>query len=337
MTEMTSNTPGIQKYLADPIEVGEPDVVGPLAVFPLFGPDPKQHYLSFAEGRANGARVTELEASASVSDLLIDNPGAEPVLLYEGEEVLGAQQNRTFDVTVLVPAQAKLRVPVSCVEVGRWDGRRHAEDFDVSPQAAYPDLRRAKSRQVGVNVAMGREARANQPAVWDEIAAKSARHRAQSPTGAMHDVFASRRHALLTLTGGVRRRDAQVGALGAIAGQFAVLDWVSRADVFAALHGPLVQGYALDALEASDVDAPSTATTEDARAFASRVVGTAPTERDSIGLGRDLRFAAADVAGSGLVSESELIQLTAFPEDVGGGAPWASERARVSRPSRRGR
>ena len=47
----------------------------------------------------------------------------------------------------------------------------------------------------------------------------------------------------------MNRRDGQLGALVAIGGRFSVLDWVGRADVFAALHGPLVQGYALDALE----------------------------------------------------------------------------------------
>ena len=48
--------------------------------------------------------VGELEGGASVNDLLVNNPADKPVLLFEGEEVLGAQQNRTFDVPVLVGA-----------------------------------------------------------------------------------------------------------------------------------------------------------------------------------------------------------------------------------------
>ena len=35
-----------------------------------------------------------------MNDLVVVNPTAVAVLLYEGEEVLGAQQNRTFDVSV---------------------------------------------------------------------------------------------------------------------------------------------------------------------------------------------------------------------------------------------
>jgi len=39
------------------VRVGEPDVAGRLAVFPLFGPAPRLEYVSFAEARAAGAAV----------------------------------------------------------------------------------------------------------------------------------------------------------------------------------------------------------------------------------------------------------------------------------------
>ena len=79
--------------------------------------------MSFAQGRAAGAAIKELEHHAEVNDLLVLNPTDHAILLYEGEEVLGAQQNRTFDVSVLVGARSQLQVPVSCVEVGPL-GRR---------------------------------------------------------------------------------------------------------------------------------------------------------------------------------------------------------------------
>src|SRR5262245_5569874 len=94
-----SQTP-INTYLAGPLQVGEPDVSGPLAVFPVFGPDPRLDYVALAEARERGFTVRELQSAASVNDLLAENPTDTRVLLYEGEEVLGAQQNRTFDVTV---------------------------------------------------------------------------------------------------------------------------------------------------------------------------------------------------------------------------------------------
>jgi hypothetical protein len=332
MTKTLSST-AIQKYLAEPLRLGEPDVSGPLAVFPLFGSEPTLHYVSFAEGRARGAQVKELDVGATVNDLVIQNPGAEPVLLYEGEEVLGAQQNRTFDVTVLVPARAELRIPVSCVERGRWDHSRHAEPFQPAPQATYPELRREKNRQARRRIRAGQEARSDQSQVWADLDVKSARLGVRSLTGAMHDIYEGSRDALTTLCAGVRRRDGQLGALAAIAGRFVMLDFVSRADVFAALHGSLVQGYALDALDlVSRENVPEPPSLDEATAYVSAVAQQGTTTHKAFGLGRDLRFAAYGIGGSALVHRDELIQLTAFP-DVERADAMAG---RIRRPSRRG-
>ena len=57
--------------------------------------------------------------------------------MFAGEEVLGAQQNRIFDATVLVAALSELEVPVACVEADRWDEFCESDAFDASPQIAY--------------------------------------------------------------------------------------------------------------------------------------------------------------------------------------------------------
>jgi len=117
-------------------------------------------------------------------------------------------------------------------------------------------------------------------------------------------------------------------------GRLAVLDHVSRPEVFAALHAPLVQGYALDALEAR-ADTPAAPGTEDAAQFLQRILEARITEHDGIGLGRDLRFAAEGVAGSGMVAGDELLQLTAFPDAGTEAAAEETPRTHIRRPSRR--
>jgi hypothetical protein len=334
MPATSTPTPTIDTYLTDPLRVGEPDVAGPLAVYSLFGPEPEHEYVPFAQGRANGVKITEIETEASVNDLVIENPTGTAVLIFEGEEVLGAQQNRTFDVSALIAPGTRINVPVSCVEVGRWDASRHVEEFSPAPQTAYPELRRAKALQVREAVAAGREARASQVAVWNDIADKSQRYDAHSPTGAMHDIYEQRRDRLHELNEAIDLEEGQSGALVAIGGRFAVLDWVSRPDAFAALHGPLVQGYALDALRAQDADPPSI---EDAGGFVSLIAGATASERDGIALGRELRFAEQAIAGSGLVAGTELVQLTAFAEHGAGEQPdpQSPRAGRIRRPSRR--
>ena len=181
MTLFTQST--VSSYIAEPPRVGEPDLAGALAVFPLLGSPGELRYLSFAQGLRSGVVVAELERKASVGDLLVHNPTDTPVLLYEGEQVLGAQQDRTFDVSVLVAPRSKLRVPVSCVEAGRWDRARHGESFVPAPQVAYPALRRAKSGHVRRAAAVGLEARADQGAVWADVAARGTVLGIKSETG----------------------------------------------------------------------------------------------------------------------------------------------------------
>jgi hypothetical protein len=282
--------------------------------------------------------VTELADGGSVNDLLVRNPLDIAVLLYEGEEVLGAQQNRTFDASILVAPKSELPVPVSCVEAGRWDGDRHAESFTVAPQAAYPALRRAKSAQARERMAAGGPGRAVQGAVWDEVAAKAERLPASSPTAAMHDIFEQRREYLDSVVDAVKARRGQVGALVAIAGRFVVLDHVGAPGVWEALHRALVQGYGLDALEAAETDPP---TLDDARGFLDLLRAASCTPAATVGMGKALTFAgrAADgrelagrtVAGTALTCDDQTVALTAFPED------GQELGLRVIRPSRRRR
>jgi ARG/rhodanese/phosphatase superfamily protein len=317
------------------LTLAAPDVVGALAVFPVMTDRRASlDFVSFAEGRAHGVAVKELPGGASVNDLIVHNPLDVAVLVYEGEEVVGAQQNRTFDISALVPARSSLQVPVSCVEAGRWDGARHAESFAPAPQAAYPELRRLKNRQVRQSLAAGGEARAQQGEVWREVAEKASRHGVRSQTGAMHDLFESRRTMLDSVQRAVTFKCSQVGMLAAIAGRFVVLDQVSNPDAFAALHGPLVQGYALDALESTGTIDPPSPSPDDACEFLALLLGAATTPTPAVGLGNGLQFEFGDLAGTGLAVDSELVTLTAFAQD-GQQPNRAASAGRVRRPSRR--
>ncbi|MCW2958467.1 MAG: hypothetical protein JWP18_1270, partial [Solirubrobacterales bacterium] len=227
----------------------------------------------------------------------------------------------------------QMTVPVSCVEAGRWDGSRKDEAFRPAPQAAYPSLRAMKHRQATAAAFGGGQARADQGAVWSEVAAMSARSGADSPTAAMHDLFEHRRGAIDTIAGVAERLDGQVGAVVAYAGLVRVVDYVSRTDVWAALHGPLVQGYALDALD-GDTLAPHGASVDRASAHViAEAVLRAPRAgiAATTGLGRRGTVRTAALEGAALEHDGELVQLSAFPVEQ-----LPVRRSRIRRPSQRG-
>lgn len=298
-----------------------PQIAGSLAVFPVLGLPGDLAYRSFAQALELGAFVKELDGGASVGDLLVGNPTDQPVLVFEGEEVLGAQQNRSFDVSVLVPAGEHLQVPVSCVERGRWDGGRLHEHFAPSPQAADPALRRAKRGQVNAHAATGAPARADQAAVWHTVDSRLQAHGTVSDSSALHDGFEARRGALMTVAGAFRPVSDQLGALALVSGRPVALDVLSRPEVFADLLPRLVQGYALEALD-QPLEGSPVALSD--RAPAERFLAAAlHAPRRAVpapGLGEGFAVTTAAVVGGGVTCDRELVHLSAFRgERVSGG------------------
>src|SRR5712691_4491432 len=103
-----------------PFELGEPRSFGGLTLVPLFPSEPPRlEYLGLDEAVARGLTVKEVDEHGAVETLVVHNPLDELVLLYEGEELVGAKQNRIVARTVLVGATSQLLIPVNCVEQGR--------------------------------------------------------------------------------------------------------------------------------------------------------------------------------------------------------------------------
>jgi len=61
---------------------------------------------------AGTLRVTEVSEGGTVPFLQVENAGPRPVLLLDGEELIGAKQNRVLNVTVLVAAKTVTKVLV---------------------------------------------------------------------------------------------------------------------------------------------------------------------------------------------------------------------------------
>ena len=92
---MTTNT----------IQLGEPVEHRGIVLAPLFPrATPRADYITFAEAAPLGFRISEVDEAGSVPQLLAEDPLDRNVLLYDGEELVGAKQNRILNVTELVKA-----------------------------------------------------------------------------------------------------------------------------------------------------------------------------------------------------------------------------------------
>lgn len=300
----------IQKYLSE-LGLGEVTVFENLAMFSLSAPsEGTLEYLTLNHAIALGvARVSEKSRGGSVPELRFKNTADLPVLILDGEELVGAKQNRTVNLTVLAPARKTITIPVSCVEAGRWHGL--SSHFEMADHHHFARGRAVKVASVSRSLRRQGCRFSDQGRVWADIAAKAGRMEAPSATQAMGEIFHRHRGRVDDYVAAFSPASTQTGALFAIGSEVVGLDLFDRRSTLAAVLPKLVRSYAIDAMETSDIGG-DLATREDAASFLEKISQTEIETYDAVGLGNDLRLKAPEVVGGGLVVDGELIHLAAF-------------------------
>ena len=306
--------------LSSRISFGSIQTFRNLTVVPLLDPAaPALGWVTLDAALARGiTEITEISESGSVPQLRLLNRGDAAVFLLDGEELVGAKQNRILNLSILVPGGTDLDIPVSCVEQGRWSWR--SRGFSGAERVIYSKLRRSNSEAVSASLASSGDRRGDQGMVWDGIASKSLRMSVHSDTGAASALYERHRHDLDEFVAGIDALPGQVGAAFLVGGRFAGLDLFAGADLLAALLPKIAKSYALDALdEASDSEEPGERlepSAVDATAIVSAIVGQIPqlaaTRHLALGLGEDLRLRGDGLVGGALVVGAATAHLAVW-------------------------
>ena len=112
----------VQSYV-EQLQIGEEQSFKNLTVYPLFSSQQAYFaYLTLDEALIRGlVEIGEIDSQGSVPELRLTNNSDLMILILDGEELVGAKQNRIVNTTMLIPPQKMTTViPVSCVEQGRW-------------------------------------------------------------------------------------------------------------------------------------------------------------------------------------------------------------------------
>jgi hypothetical protein len=269
------------------------------------------HYLTLDEALAGGSvQITEVNDAGQVSALKVVVNGTLPVLLLDGEELVGAKQNRVVNLTIMAPPQRTTVIPVSCVESGRWHHVSHG--FASAPRAQFAEGRAAKMREVTASLEGPGTRVSDQSAVWDLLREKSARLSTVSDTSAMSAMFEKLDTPIEAFVTAFPPLDHQVGAMFFINGAEAGFELFDAASTWRKLAPKLVRSYALDALDRRG--RPSRHRARRAPGAFAKAVGSTPVSVfPAIGEGNDVRLTGTDVAGAALVAGGRVIHLSAFP------------------------
>lgn len=293
------------------IKIGSPVTFRSLTMFPLYnGRAGEPEYLTLDEALSTGnVHITEVSEGGSVPNLKLHNDGEKRVLLLDGEELIGAKQNRILNLSVLVEAHQSLIIPVSCVEAGRWD--HQSEEFGTSSHAYYSGGRARKMEHVSASLRSTGSRNSDQGEVWADISEKSMRMEATSNTSAMSAIYEHHSKDVEEYVTALQFSEGQTGALFAINDMIVGFDQFDYPSTLQKLLPKLVRSNALDAIEIPLV-ADKIADRDKVSRFFDKLKGSKADSFPALGVGEDIRFSGGELTGAALVAEGRIIHISVF-------------------------
>jgi hypothetical protein len=298
------------------VRLGTPQHHQHLTIYPLLALN--EHDLSYLllidAINTSLVEITEKDGG-TVPTLIARNSASDAVLVLDGEQLIGARQNRMTNRSILLPAHSAIEIPVYCMEQGRWQHR-------TSSMSTKPHFSPSKVRKYARTVEADYSERGEmaspqmlseaQGGVWNEIREVSAMIGAQSASGALDHVYDVAQDSIDTWLAHFPAVPHQVGLLAFVGNQPLGLDVIGGVNVYSRLHQRFLYGYVMDALT-TDVIATSRppVTGEE---YLDRVRTAARSATDSVGCGT-YNVLSGRVVGGELNDEEQLVHLSAFPRD----------------------
>jgi hypothetical protein len=317
----------------DSIKVGRIQSHRNMALYPLLAPDAgPPDYITLDEALSRGAvRVTEVDHEGSVTELKLMNNSSEKVLVVDGEELVGARQNRIVNSTFLIPPKGKVIIPVSCVEEGRWSWSSPA--FSPGKAVMPMFLRKAHISKVSENLSKGEGFHSDQSMIWEELDGLALKAKARAPSRAMSDIYEETSEGIDGYLRAFRLVECQVGAIFALDGNVVGLEAFGHKSTFASLFHKIIRSYALDALLGHG--AARSPSRERARGLLEGLKKAEMEVFPSLGLGQSTRISRRGLSGAALVYDRKVLHLLAFKSAPGAPGGGKSSMERFSSRSRR--
>ncbi len=242
--------------------------------------------------------IKELKHS-QVNTIEVANNSVTPLLLVDGEEIIGGDQNRIVNSTVLVAPKSELKIPVNCTEKGRW-GYKH--EFEHSAYMANSRTRYAKAL-------FDSEDKDEQAAVWRSIDELETSRGFSSDTQAMSESYDN---VNVDLEGGIdefKIEKGQTGVLIMVDGEIKGFELFFNSEIYASYHEKILKSYIIDA-EISD--SQFSINTDEAKTFIADAIDCKFSPSKSIGLETPYLFKGEEGLGKVYAYKDEIIHLSFF-------------------------
>jgi hypothetical protein len=316
-----ADEPRVIESSLEEMVIGKPITYKNLKIFPLTRRvAPKTRYTTLDEAMKKDWLTIREIGSGDVNFVELKNTGNQTVLILTGEMISGAKQDRMLKDDVIIPPKSKwVRVPVYCVEHGRW----------VMASPAF------KSSGLVVPNALRQCARISedQAEVWDEIAASQDRLGIVSSTGTAmanyedeetKEKVAEYTQRFATLP---KLTKNGVGVCVTTGNRIICLDIFASNDLFMKYWSKLLKSYVMDALH----ETASTIHKGDVQGLLKALVHARKISIGTPGLGDLFKIETDFGKGSALIQQAQMVHMDFFPDDGFTDAEWRLDMRRDQR------
>jgi hypothetical protein len=309
----TSSAPDPEVWLKN-LGLGKAETVEPYTIYPVClgePPDPGPGLL--LAHQAIEAELLEIleKGEGEVQELLALNKGKTPVVILEGETLVGCKQNRVVARSVIVGKGKKTAIPVGCMEQGRWSWR--SERFGTGAMRMSPSVRRATSEEVRVAKRQrAPRATVDQSRLWEDVGTTLDEAAVASGTSDYHAFIEERSDKARKRSRALKRQPGQVGVLVMAGPEFLGLELTGHPETWDQLADRTLPAFLMDTAWTERKPKARKTRRKEALACLERIQNAQPTLTPGLGLGKEIDFEDGGLAGSGLWHKNGVVHLAVF-------------------------
>ena len=252
--------------------------------------------------------ITELNEEGSVNEVKVINNAVTPLLLLDGEEIIGSKQNRIVNTTIIIPAKSEKIIPVSCTEKGRWHYK--SSKFHYSNHMATSRVRRDKQISVNQSLRNDNSFRSKQSEVWDNIALTEDNLKVNSKSSALYDSYVQRGSDIDEYKSKFRLDENQNGIIVYINGELVGFEIIYNSKRYGEYHSKLLESYIIDAIGKENEESVMGDLNKDE--LFNKIKESERESYDSVGLGVDYRLEDEEFTGSVMIYDDNLVNASFF-------------------------
>ena len=284
------------------IELFKPQIHENIAIIPLRTERNYIDILTLKKGlELSLVEVKECDTS-QVNTVIVKNNAVTPLILIDGEEIIGGDQNRIVNSTILIDAGSMMKIPVSCSEKNRWAFK---SEFRQSEYMANYNTRRAKEYA-------SRVSNSYQDVIWSSIDCLEVENNYASPTSAMEESYENIKVAQNEIIKQFKIADGQTGVLVMVDGEIKGFELFLNSGIYRDFHEKIIKSYLIDSKIKNNM---FTVNVEAAREVISHAFDCSFEKKDDNGIETAYTFENDDGLGTLYLFKDNIVHWSYFKKD----------------------